>query len=211
MFNPAQLPSTTFLYPILDSGFSRDLVADGLEAIRAGIQMLQIRAKQASKADVLEIAQKLEPACLENGVQLIINDYVDVALVCSKAGVHLGQDDFPAEDCRTILPDRVIGFSTHNLTQFQSALKLPLDYVAIGPIFQTSTKQSSNLPLGLRFLQTIRPMTGLPIICIGGIEERNFRELKAAGVNGIALISALYKGGVDLYSTLRRMQEAIQA
>jgi len=204
-----RLPKRPFLYPIIDSVFSRNIVQDALEAIRAGVQVVQVRAKNLTKAEIFEILNQLEPICGEKHVLLIVNDHVDIALVLQNTGVHLGQDDFPVPDCRRILPHRTIGISTHNMEQFRSASELPVDYVAVGPIFPTATKESSRPALGTRFLQMVRPVTRLPIVCIGGIEEMHFSDLLKAGADGIAMISALYTGSGGLYSTISRMNEAI--
>lgn len=204
-----RLPKSPFLYPIIDSVFSRNIVQDALEAIRAGVQVIQVRAKTLTKAEIFDVLNQLEPVCREKNVLLIVNDHVDIALVLQNAGVHLGQDDFPVADCRRILPHRTIGISTHNMEQFRSASELPVDYVAIGPLFPTATKESSNPALGTGFLETVRPMTRLPIVCIGGIEEMHFSDLLKAGADGIAMISALYGDSQGLYSTILRMNEAI--
>jgi len=208
MLSLTRLPKSPFLYPILDSAFSANLIKDGLEVIRAGVRIFQIRAKDLTKARVFEIIRELEPAAQEKEVLMIVNDFVDVALVSRHCGVHLGQEDFPVADCRRILPERIIGFSTHNHEQFRAALDLPVDYLAVGPIFHTSTKETSNKELGPTFIEDVRPMTHLPIVGIGGIRESNFSSLIKAGADGIACISELYRKP-DLFSTISRLQDAI--
>ncbi|PWT92411.1 MAG: thiamine phosphate synthase [Acidobacteria bacterium] len=190
-----KLPSSPFLYPILDTHFSKDLIMDASEAIRAGTAILQIRAKEYSKAMIADVVKRLEPICQEQNTILIVNDHVDIALVSHAAGVHLGQDDFPASEARSLLPNRIVGLSTHNRAQFEEALRLPIDYIAVGPVFETSTKTSDHLPLGIDFVSEVRKLTKKPIICIGGIREEHFGDLIQAGADGIALISELYKTG----------------
>ena len=204
----SRLPKSPFLYPILDSAFSTDLIKDGMDVIHAGVPVFQIRAKNLAKARVFEIVKELEPAARERNICMIVNDFVDVALVSGYCGIHLGQEDFPADDCRRILPDRIIGISTHNRQQFQSALHLPVDYVAVGPIYRTSTKETADNELGPSFIEEVRSLTQLPIVCIGGIREENFATLIRAGADGIALISELYRGS-GLASTISRLQDAV--
>ncbi len=155
------------------------------------------------------MVEQLEPICLDNNVSLIINDYVDIALVSRVSGVHLGQEDFPVSECRRILPERIVGLSTHNKEQFSAAASLPVDYIAVGPIYETSTKQSSYKALGASYIEAIRPLTRLPIVCIGGIRKGNITELLEAGANGIALISELYRGQ-HLYSSISGLMEVIR-
>jgi thiamine-phosphate pyrophosphorylase len=202
-------PQSPFLYPIFDSVFSKNLLQDAREAIRAGIEIFQIRAKNLTKARLFEIVRQLEPVCEQKNICLIVNDDVDVALVSKASGVHLGQEDFPVFECRRILPDRIIGISTHSKKQFLVALSLPVDYVAIGPVYETSTKISTYSALGTSFIEEVRTLTELPIVCIGGIRKESIADLLKAGADGIAVISELYREP-DLYSSLSRLQEAVR-
>jgi thiamine-phosphate pyrophosphorylase len=127
------------------------------------------------------------------GVNLIINDRVDIALALRADGVHLGQEDMPADAARRILGDNaVIGFSTHNLEQVYEALRLPIDYLAFGPIFPTTSKQNPDPVAGLNQLRIVcevaRP---LPVVAIGGITTTNAQDVLNAGADAVAVISAL--------------------
>lgn len=197
------------MYPILDSAFSADLLGDAKEAIRAGIEMIQIRAKNLTKARILEIVEQLEPICSDNNTTLIVNDHADIVLVSRASGVHLGQEDFPVLECRRILPERIIGISTHNKEQFSAAVNLPVDYIAVGPVYETSTKHGQYEALGASYIRAIRPLTRVPIVCIGGIRKGNIAELLDAGANGIAMISELYRGQ-NLYSSILDLLEVIR-
>ncbi len=202
------LPTSPFLYPILDSAFSDDLIRDGRTLLRAGVRIFQLRAKNFTKFKVFEIAEQLIPICEETGALLIINDLVDVALVSSVAGVHLGQEDFPATEARKILPAKIIGLSTHNIQQFSTAHSLPLSYIAIGPVYGTRTKPAAGRAVGVEFLKKVRPLTEIPIVCIGGITEDRIPDLIAAGADGIAVVSALYSSP-SLYESVSRLQKRI--
>jgi thiamine-phosphate pyrophosphorylase len=202
------LPPSPFLYPILDDSFSSDLAQDAREAIRAGARMVQLRAKQSSTREVFETVKILIPLFEESNALLIVNDRVDLCMVSNASGVHLGQDDFPAADARALLPDRIIGLSTHNRGQIEASLLQPVDYIAVGPIYKTSTKIDASPAVGIELLRYAVHLSKRPVIAIGGIREENSNELLAAGVSGIALISELYKNH-DLYGTICRMQEAI--
>lgn len=202
------LPNSPFLYPILDSAFSDDLIQDGGTLLRAGVRILQLRAKNFTKFMLFEIAEQLIPVCEEARALLIINDLVDVALVSSAAGVHLGQEDFPVTEAAKILPDKIIGLSTHNIQQFSTALSLPLSYIAIGPIYHTTTKPAAGRAVGVEFLKKVRPLTKTPIVCIGGITEDRIPDLIAAGADGIAVVSALYSSS-SLSESVSRLQKRI--
>ena len=132
-------------------------------------------------------------AAQQAGVQLIINDRVDIALAAGASGVHLGQEDLSPEAARGLLgPQAIIGYSTHNVDQAISATKLPIDYVAIGPIFGTTTKSDTAPVLGLEGLRAVREAIGeFPLVAIGGITLSNARAVIDAGADSVAVISAL--------------------
>ena len=205
-----RMPSSPFLYPVFDTKFSPDLVRDAREAVRAGVQIFQLRAKNISIREIFGIVEELSPDCTSKQVRMIINDYVDIVLVSGAAGVHLGQEDFPVRETRSLLGEKIIGFSTHNREQFQAAAGLPVDYIAIGPIFQTSTKVSLHPSLGPEFVREVRPGCPVPLVCIGGIRKEHFPELLAAGADGIALISELYRGP-GIYHTIRGMLDELDS
>jgi thiamine-phosphate pyrophosphorylase len=159
-----QLPR---IYPITDvelSGLSHG------EQVRllslGGASLIQLREKRMPALEFYEQAR----AARQSGVQLIINDRVDVALAAGASGVHLGQDDLPPEAARKLLgPQAVIGYSTHNVDEAIRATKLPIDYLAIGPIFSTTTKSDTAPVLGLEGLRAVRKaIEDLPLVAIGG-------------------------------------------
>jgi len=133
----------------------------------------------------------------QRGVTVIINDRVDVALALGAAGVHLGQDDLPPGAARKLLGnDAIIGYSTHNVAQALAAAALPINYLAIGPIFQTGTKVNPDPVVGLDGLRAVRKsISSKHLVAIGGITEENAAAAIDAGADSVALISALLSGG----------------
>jgi thiamine-phosphate pyrophosphorylase len=185
------LPRVYALTDVRLSGLSH---ADQVELLSAGgATLIQLREKEMSPREFYEQAKAAVDVAVRRGVQLIINDRVDVALAVGAHGVHLGQDDMPPEAARKLLgPKAVIGYSTHNIEQAIAATKLPIDYLAIGPIFTTTTKSDTAPVLGLEGLQTVRQAIGtFPLVAIGGITQANAREVIAAGADSVAVISAL--------------------
>ena len=161
----------------------------------SGARIIQLREKELSAREFYSQAADAIDAARQCGVHLIINDRVDIALALKADGVHLGQDDLPVEAARRILgPEAIVGVSTHNLKQIQRASQMPVDYVAFGPIFPTSTKKSSNLPLGIPAVREAGKFLGeMPLVAIGGITGLNGKAVLDAGAAAVALIADCWK------------------
>ena len=182
------------IYPITDVQLSGLSHAEQVELLSSGgATLIQLREKKLPAREFYEQAKAAVAVARRRGVQLIINDRVDIALAVGAHGVHLGQDDMPADAARELLgPDAVIGYSTHNIEQAIAATKLPIDYLAIGPIFATTTKSDTAPVLGLEGLRAVRQMIGaFPLVAIGGITRESGRDVIAAGADSVAVISAL--------------------
>ena len=182
------------IYPLTDVPLSRISHAEQVKLLSlGGASLIQLREKRMPPREFYEQAKKAVAVALSCGVQLLINDRIDVALAVGAAGVHLGQDDMPPEAARKLLgPNAVIGYSTHNIQQAIAATKLPIDYVAIGPIFATTTKSDTAPVLGLDGLRTVRQAIGtFPLVAIGGITHGNASKVIEAGADSVAVISAL--------------------
>ena len=182
------------LYPITDARLSGLSHAEQVERMaRGGAQVIQLREKHKDARQFFREAEAALRVARAHGLRLIINDRVDIALALGADGVHLGQDDLPPEAARHLLGERaVIGFSTHNLEQALAASRLPVDYLAIGPIFPTSSKDNPDAIVGLDGLRRVRAaLPALPLVAIGGITPANALETLAAGANSLAVISAL--------------------
>jgi len=182
------------VYPITDIGLSGLSHAEQLQRLGAGgATLVQLRDMHLSPADFYDEARVALEIARPRRIRIIINDRVDVAVALGAEGVHLGQDDLPPEVARKLLGEAaIIGFSTHNLDQVRKAIDLPIDYLAVGPIFQTGTKPDTEPTVGLDGIRAIRRVVGdLPIVGIGGITSENAPDVLAAGADSVAVISAL--------------------
>jgi thiamine-phosphate pyrophosphorylase len=194
--NFVQVIAGTRAYPITDRQVSGLSHAEQVARLAdAGATLIQLRDKLAQPRDFFEDAQAAVEIARARGVKLIINDRVDIALALNADGVHLGQDDLPPQAARRILgPAAIIGFSTHNISQARTALSLPVDYIAIGPIFATTTKVSTNPPVGLDGLTEVRELSGeRPLVAIGGITAENAAEVLAAGADAVSFIGDVWQ------------------
>jgi thiamine-phosphate pyrophosphorylase len=183
------------LYAIIDaacfSGETNKVAVFAAELTSAGATLLQYRNKIGTSRQMLSQGRELRRK-LSGRAQLIMNDRADLCLGASFDGVHLGQDDISVAGARAILGSATtIGLSTHNLQQFQDAVATSADYIALGPIFSTRSKQNPDPEVGLKTLAQARKLTGKPIVAIGGISRENCRSVIDAGADSIAVISDL--------------------
>jgi thiamine-phosphate pyrophosphorylase len=167
--------------------------ADAAEAIlEAGAQILQLRSKSFFSRQVFEEAERVAKLCRDAGALFVINDRADVAMLLD-AALHLGQDDLPPADARRLMPpNRVIGFSTHNAGQLRAGDHEPVDYLAIGPIFGTSSKLNPDPVIGIERLRALRLLTRKPLVAIGGITRQTAPQVFEAGADAVAIIGDLY-------------------
>lgn len=200
------LPS---IYPITDTRLCALSHAQQVrEFIAGGAQMVQLRDKHAPPRDVYSAAVEAIDIARGSGARIIINDRVDIALCAGADGVHLGQEDMPPEAARRVLGDRaIIGFSTHSVQQAVEAVRhMPVDYIAIGPIFGTSTKDDPDPVVGLDGLLNVRDAVGdFPLVAIGGITRANAASVFAAGADSVAVISDLLADPSDLKARVRSL------
>src|SRR5262245_3793807 len=161
--------------------------------LNGGARFIQLRDKEAGGRELLEQAMACLRLTRNAGATLIINDRVDVALTVGADGVHLGQDDLSVGEAREILgEDKIIGVSTHSIAQFRAALETSANYIAIGPVYPTSTKVNSAAVVGLDLVREARKLTDRPLVAIGGINHRRAPKVLEAGADCVAVISALY-------------------
>jgi thiamine-phosphate pyrophosphorylase len=200
------------LYPITDRTISGLSHAEQVARLcEGGATLIQLREKRLAPRESYCEAEEALQVARSYGAKIIINDRVDIALALKADGVHLGQDDLPPEAARRLLGEQaIIGFSTHNMDQACAATNMPIDYLAVGPIFNTATKANPNAVVGLDGLRRVREVTGaIPLIAIGGIGIDNAREVLGAGADGIAVISALLKNPSEITSRTRTFLEAV--
>jgi thiamine-phosphate pyrophosphorylase len=196
------------LYTMTDARVSGLSHAEQVSRLSAGgAELVQLREKHLSPGEFYSEALAALRVARECGVRLIINDRIDIALALGADGVHLGQDDLSPSAARRLLgQEAVIGFSTHNLEQARAALLLPVDYIAIGPIFATSSKENPDPLVGLDGLRGVREAVGsLPLVAIGGINMENARSCLAAGADAVAVIGALLAEPSEIEERTRSM------
>ena len=169
-----------------------------------GATFIQLREKLASPRDFYQAALEAVQVARQLKVQIIINDRVDIAIAVGADGVHLGQDDLPPEKARALLGEnRIIGFSTHNLKQALAANSTSVDYIAIGPAFQTSTKEKPDPVVGLEGITEVKQSVSKPLVAIGGITFERAKSVIEAGADSVAVISDLYSTE-DIPARVRR-------
>lgn len=199
------------IYLVTDDGClqGRALLDCVREALEGGVTLVQYRAKTASSAEMYNEALQLKALCDSFNVPLIINDRLDIAMAVGAAGVHLGQDDLPCAAARRILgEDYIIGVSAHNPAEAKAALQSGADYLGCGAVFGTATKADVK-KLGTEGLTAICREKGLPVVGIGGVTADNYREVRAAGADGAAIVSGIL-AQPDIRATVRAIARVSQ-
>jgi len=184
------------LYPILDAGCFSDLsglIAAAEELASAGVTLIQYRNKSGHARVMLELARELKKH-LGDSIRLIMNDRSDLCLVAELDGLHVGQDDLSPESARGIIgAARWLGVSTHNPEQILEADRTSADYLAIGPVFSTTSKEQPDPVVGLEGVRRARKLTRKPLVAIGGITRKNAASVIEAGADSVAVISDLLR------------------
>jgi len=194
------------IYPLTDTVVSGLSHTEQVRRLLAGgATLIQLREKLAPARTFLDEAIEATRLVHAHGAKLIINDRVDIARAVHADGVHLGQDDMPVEAARRLLGEQaIIGFSTHNLEQVKAALDLPIDYLAFGPVFSTTSKDRPDPVVGLEGVRDARRLAGiLPLVAIGGITLTTLNPTLRAGAESVALISAVLAGGSGIAENLK--------
>ena len=170
----------------------RKLIDVARESLDGGVTMLQLREKALAEEKFLEEARELQALCRERHVPFIVNDNVDIAKAMDADGVHVGQDDMEALDVRAKLgPDKIIGGSAHTVEEALLAEKHGADYLGVGAVFPTSTKKDAK-PMETELLRRISNSVSIPVVAIGGINAGNILKLSGSGVDGVAVVSAIF-------------------
>lgn len=202
------MPALTLprLYAILDTETTRGGSPE--EALRAlldgGATIIQLRAKSLAPRDFLDLARLARAETRARGCRLIVNDRADIALACDADGVHLGQDDLPLMAGRKLMGRKIVGVSTHDLTQAREAERGGADYIGFGPMFGTTTKDTGYSARGIEMLREIRAAVRLPIVAIGGITEEKATQVWRAGADSVAIISDILQSA-DIATKTRRI------
>ncbi|HEX5481020.1 MAG TPA: thiamine phosphate synthase [Terriglobia bacterium] len=198
------------LYAILDAAqvSPRSMPEVTRTLLESGVRLFQYRNKLGNSRELFDACQEIVDVIHDARGIFIVNDRADVALAVGADGVHLGQDDLPAAMARSILPPgRVIGVSTHSISQVQEADRLPVDYIAFGPVFPTRSKDQPDPEVGFQGLREARKATRKPLVAIGGITPENAPGVIASGADSVAVIQALL-GTPDISARAREFLEA---
>ncbi len=181
------------LYVIIDTPAlkGRSHIEVARQVIQGGAKTIQLRDKTQDKRELLLIAQQLKNLCVERSVLFIVNDYLDIALAADADGLHLGQGDLPTKVARKLLPiDKILGYSTNTVEQAIAAQAEGADYIGVGSIYPTPSKETAII-VGLDRLRQVRQAVSLPLVAIGGITQDNAAEVMVAGADAVAVISAV--------------------
>ena len=207
---PSMLPP---LFLVTDRSLfaDRDLTGPVEEAMRGGVRLIQLREKDLGARALLEIARRLREITERYGGRIIINERVDVALLSRADGVHLGQGSFAPGDVRPVLTEgMVIGVSAHGLEEALKAEEEGADYITLGPVFKTPSKERYGSPLGVEAFKKVKERVRIPVYAIGGIKRGNINDVLGAGADGAAVISAIL-GAKDIRESAKELTECIEA
>ena len=192
------------LYAVTDRAWvGKQTLCEQVEAaLKGGCTCVQLREKELSDAKFLEEAVKIHEICKHYGVPFIVNDNVDIAVKCHAEGIHVGQDDMKASCVRErVGDDMIIGVSAHTVEEAVEAVKNGADYLGAGAVFGSSTKQNAGA-IKKETLRSICKAVDIPVVAIGGINGKNLKELSHTGIDGVALVSAIFAAD-DIENTCR--------
>lgn len=195
------------LYLVTDRDLlaGRQLLGEVRKAVQGGVTMVQLREKCTSSREFYHSAVAIKQELTGSGVMLIINDRLDIALASGADGLHVGQDDLPPEVATQLMPlGSIIGVSVNTPEEAGAAIAGGASYLGVGPVYFTPTKEDASAPIGLAGLREIRKLSDIPLVAIGGVKEENLAEIKRAGADGVAVVSALM-GTPDIEAAAQRM------
>ncbi len=199
------------LYVILDAAL---LTGSEIEIARrlaeAGVRLIQYRNKKAAARELFQRSREIAELLRPYGVRFIVNDRPDVAYLAGATGVHVGQEDLDVEQTRRVIGrEKWVGVSTHNLAQFHSAMTTSAEYIAVGPIFPTSTKANPDPVVGAELLRQVRPLTVKAIVAIGGITLERAAGVIEAGADSVAVSSDILRAA-DLAKRARQYIDLLE-
>lgn len=177
------------------------------EMLEAGVRIVQYREKKKSMAEKYAECQELRRLTRDYGALFIVNDHPDLCLLSDADGVHVGQDDYPVAAVRKLIgSERILGWSTHEPRQLEEAHALGVDYVGVGPLFETHTKEDVMAPVGLSYLEWAVANSRIPFVAIGGIKEHNIDEVASRGAKCICLVSEITEN-LDIKGKIGRLMK----
>lgn len=183
------------LYVILDAAMLGESAGEtARKLIGVGVRMLQYRSKDTDARGMLAVSTELAGIAHRGQAAFFVNDRPDVAYLSGADGVHVGQEDLSVEQARTVVgAERWVGTSTHSIKQFEAAITTSADYIAVGPIFATSSKANPDPVVGIELIRRVRSLTTKPIVAIGGITLENAAAVIEAGADSVAVISDILR------------------
>ena len=206
------LPGETDIYAITDAGLSlgRPLEEVVSALLGAGVRIVQYREEKLKAGAMLEECRLLRRLTSEAGACFIVNDHIDIAMLVGADGVHVGQEDLPVPEVRRLVgPDMIVGLSTHMPEHAREARGLGADYIGVGPIFATNTKEDVVDPVGYEYLDWISRNADLPFVAIGGIKRHNIAEVARHGARCCSLVSELV-GAPDIRARVEEVRKAMR-
>ena len=195
------------LYAVTDRAWTgkRTLYQQVESALKGGVTCVQLREKELEEAAFLQEAKDIQALCRRYGVPFIVNDNVDIAVACGADGVHVGQEDMRAGEVRRLVGENMIlGVSAHTVAEARQAVRDGADYLGLGTVFHTSTKTDVDM-MPRETLRTICGAVDVPIVAIGGLHRGNIFQLSGSGVDGVALVSAIF-GVENIEESCRELQ-----
>jgi len=175
-------------------------------AVRAGVKIIQLRMKHATRAEILREAREMRRVTAGTETLFIVNDDPSIAAEAEADGVHVGQDDLPPADVRARFPGlRIVGLSTHNPAQVAASRAQPIDYIGVGPVYATPTKDIPDPTLGLATMRAMIDAAAHPAVAIGGIDATRLADVLAAGARNWAVVRAVCQSP-DPYTAIRNLQ-----
>lgn len=200
------------LYAVTDRAWTgkESLSAQVEKALKGGVTCLQLREKNLDQESFLAEAKEIRDLCRSYGVPFIVNDKVEAAMACHADGIHVGQEDMPAKEVRRLVGEEmIIGVSVHSVEEAKKAVEDGADYLGVGAVFPTVTKTRVNR-MSMDVLQAICKAVKVPVVAIGGIHPDNIMELAGSGVDGVALVSAIFSAE-DIEENCRRLRKLSEA
>ena len=213
-FTKDEIRKAMLLYAVTDQMWLKEeeKLADVVETVlQNGATFLQIREKDLAEDAFEAEAERLKTLCAQHGVPFVVNDSVEIALQCEADGVHVGQSDIKGRDIRAIIgPDKILGISAGTVEEAVAAEKAGADYIGVGAVFPTGTKKNAT-PMTMELLKEIVSSVSIPVVAIGGINAENILQLCGSGVDGVAVVSAIFaaedpgKATADLLKLAKEM------
>ena len=213
-FTKDEIRKAMLLYAVTDQMWLKEgeKLADVVESVlQNGATFLQIREKDLAEDAFEAEAERLKTLCAQHGVPFVVNDSVEIALQCEADGVHVGQSDIKGRDIRAIIgPDKILGISAGTVEEAVAAEKAGADYIGVGAVFPTGTKKNAT-PMTMELLKEIVSSVSIPVVAIGGISAENILQLRGSGVDGVAVVSAIFaaedpgKATADLLKLAKEM------